>query len=266
MKLFVTGAGGQLGHDVVAHAARGGRRRGGGRPCRRSTSPTATAVRSSDPRDPAGRDHQRRGVHRRRRVRDERRGRPSDQRRRGRQHRDGRGRGRRPPRPRQHRLRVRRHARPPVPRGRRDEPAIGVRDQSKLAGERLAGPEAAVVRTSWVCGEHGNNMVKLVLRLAGAGRRPGLRRRPAGLPDVHGRPRTRRSGRSPPNGSAGVFHLTNAGPRVVVRVRAGDPAGRRATIRSRWSGRSRPPSSIRRVRRPGRPTACSTTRGGGRPA
>ena len=29
-----------------------------------------------------------------------------------------------------------------------------------------AGPGAAIARTSWVCGEHGNNMVKLVLRLA----------------------------------------------------------------------------------------------------
>lgn len=39
---------------------------------------------------------------------------------------------------------------------------------SKLAGEREAlalGPQAAVVRTSWVCGEHGANMVKTVLRL-----------------------------------------------------------------------------------------------------
>jgi dTDP-4-dehydrorhamnose reductase len=39
---------------------------------------------------------------------------------------------------------------------------------SKLAGEHEAlalGADAAVVRTSWVCGEHGNNMVKTVLRL-----------------------------------------------------------------------------------------------------
>jgi dTDP-4-dehydrorhamnose reductase len=38
--------------------------------------------------------------------------------------------------------------------------------RSKLAGELEVGPAAAIVRTSWVCGEHGNNMVKLVLRLA----------------------------------------------------------------------------------------------------
>jgi dTDP-4-dehydrorhamnose reductase len=40
---------------------------------------------------------------------------------------------------------------------------------SKLAGEREAlalGARAAVVRTSWVCGEHGRNMVRTVLQLA----------------------------------------------------------------------------------------------------
>jgi dTDP-4-dehydrorhamnose reductase len=40
---------------------------------------------------------------------------------------------------------------------------------SKLAGELEAlelGPGAAVARTSWVCGEHGSNMVHTVLRLA----------------------------------------------------------------------------------------------------
>jgi dTDP-4-dehydrorhamnose reductase len=38
--------------------------------------------------------------------------------------------------------------------------------RSKLAGELAAGPEATVVRTSWVSGEHGTNMVRTVLRLA----------------------------------------------------------------------------------------------------
>lgn len=37
--------------------------------------------------------------------------------------------------------------------------------QSKLGGERAAGEGATIVRTSWVCGEHGANMVKTVLRL-----------------------------------------------------------------------------------------------------
>lgn len=37
---------------------------------------------------------------------------------------------------------------------------------SKLAGEEEAGEEATVVRTSWLCGRHGSNMVGTVLRLA----------------------------------------------------------------------------------------------------
>jgi dTDP-4-dehydrorhamnose reductase len=53
-----------------------------------------------------------------------------------------------------------------------DEPAPrSAYGRSKLAGERealIGAPGATVVRTSWVCGEHGNNMVKTVLRLAGA--------------------------------------------------------------------------------------------------
>jgi dTDP-4-dehydrorhamnose reductase len=38
---------------------------------------------------------------------------------------------------------------------------------SKLAGERELGADDTVVRTSWVCGFHGSNMVKTILRLAG---------------------------------------------------------------------------------------------------
>ncbi len=37
---------------------------------------------------------------------------------------------------------------------------------SKLGGEREIDPGWAVARTSWVCGQHGNNMVKTILRLA----------------------------------------------------------------------------------------------------
>jgi dTDP-4-dehydrorhamnose reductase len=48
-----------------------------------------------------------------------------------------------------------------------DEPnPATVYGQSKLAGERAAGPGAAVARTSWVCGRHGSNMVKTILRVA----------------------------------------------------------------------------------------------------
>jgi dTDP-4-dehydrorhamnose reductase len=51
---------------------------------------------------------------------------------------------------------------------REDDPTNpqSVYGRSKLAGELAAGPTATIARTSWVCGEHGNNMVKLVLRLA----------------------------------------------------------------------------------------------------
>jgi dTDP-4-dehydrorhamnose reductase len=37
---------------------------------------------------------------------------------------------------------------------------------SKLAGERECRPGSTIVRTSWVCGAHGNNMVATALRLA----------------------------------------------------------------------------------------------------
>ena len=103
--------------------------------------------------------------------------------------------------------------------------------RSKLGGERELDPGSTIVRTSWVCGYHGANMVKTVLRLvAGAGPlrfvddqvghptfaedlssvviRLGIERRP------------------------GVFHVTNQGPvswyefvREIVLAAGGD-AGR----------------------------------------
>jgi dTDP-4-dehydrorhamnose reductase len=38
--------------------------------------------------------------------------------------------------------------------------------RTKLAGERELDPGSTIVRTSWVCGFHGQNMVKTILRLA----------------------------------------------------------------------------------------------------
>jgi dTDP-4-dehydrorhamnose reductase len=51
----------------------------------------------------------------------------------------------------------------------REWDAVGPRSvygTSKLGGEREAGADATVVRTSWVCGFQGGNMAKTVLRLA----------------------------------------------------------------------------------------------------
>jgi dTDP-4-dehydrorhamnose reductase len=51
-----------------------------------------------------------------------------------------------------------------------DDPnPMSVYGRSKLGGERelaLLGPAATIVRVAWVCGVHGSNMVKTVLRLA----------------------------------------------------------------------------------------------------
>lgn len=104
---------------------------------------------------------------------------------------------------------------------------------SKLAGEREAlalGPDAAVVRTSWVCGEHGNNMVKTVLRFAAE--RPTL----SFVTDQVGHP-TFTADLAPMlrwvalDRRSGVHHLTNSGAvswhefvQEIVRLMGKDPA------------------------------------------
>jgi dTDP-4-dehydrorhamnose reductase len=82
--------------------------------------------------------------------------------------------------------------------------------RTKLAGEVAAGSHASVARTSWVCGEHGNNMVKLVLRLA-AGTTPlafvdDQRGCPTFTADLAPALRALATERRP-----GIFHLTNQG-------------------------------------------------------
>jgi dTDP-4-dehydrorhamnose reductase len=47
-----------------------------------------------------------------------------------------------------------------------DTNPVSVYGRSKLGGERELDPASTVVRTSWVCGAHGNNMVRTVMRLA----------------------------------------------------------------------------------------------------
>lgn len=86
--------------------------------------------------------------------------------------------------------------------------------RSKLAGEQAAvaelGEDVTIVRTSWVCGEHGNNMVKLVRRMAGDSSPMAF------VDDQRGNP-TFTADLAPAlltlahERHGGVFHLTNGG-------------------------------------------------------
>ncbi|MFV0306997.1 MAG: dTDP-4-dehydrorhamnose reductase [Desertimonas sp.] len=103
---------------------------------------------------------------------------------------------------------------------------------SKLAGEREAlviGQRAAVVRTSWVAGEHGSNMVRTILRLMAE--QPTL----AVVDDQRGNP-TFTADLAPMlrrvalDRRSGVHHVTNQGAvswfefaREVVAAAGGDP-------------------------------------------
>ncbi len=103
---------------------------------------------------------------------------------------------------------------------------------SKLAGEHEAaalGAQAAVVRTSWVCGEHGNNMVRTVLGLVDRGvpmrfvdDQHGCPTFTADLAPVLHRVAAERTG--------GIVHTTNTGARSwyqfvreIVAADGGDP-------------------------------------------
>ncbi len=83
--------------------------------------------------------------------------------------------------------------------------------RSKLAGERAVGDVGTIARTSWVCGEHGSNMVGLVLRLATE------RDELAFVDDQWGCP-TFTADLAPAlralaeDRAGGIFHLTNQGP------------------------------------------------------
>ncbi|HVC25335.1 MAG TPA: dTDP-4-dehydrorhamnose reductase [Acidimicrobiales bacterium] len=136
-----------------------------------------------------------------------------------------------------------------------DEPRpLSVYGASKLGGERELDPTATIVRTSWVCGRTGPNMVKTVLRLASAGDGP-LRF----VDDQHGCPTVAQDlagtlvelalARRP-----GVFHVTNSGDatwyelaRHVVAA-AGLDAGRVEAIATRDLDPPRPaPRPMRSV-------------------
>jgi len=100
---------------------------------------------------------------------------------------------------------------------------------SKLGGELEAGPGATIVRTSWVSGANGNNIVKTVLRLAAE--RPSLRF----VDDQRGCP-TFTADLAPmirrlaADRRAGAYHVTNQGAvswyefvRDVVSAAGHDP-------------------------------------------
>lgn len=105
--------------------------------------------------------------------------------------------------------------------------------RSKLAGEHelvAQLPGATIARTAWVCGRHGTNMVKTVLRLASAGSPLRVVDDQWGCPtftdDLAGVLYDLAAARRP-----GLFHVTNQGPttwyrfaRDVVAAAGGDPA------------------------------------------
>jgi dTDP-4-dehydrorhamnose reductase len=107
---------------------------------------------------------------------------------------------------------------------------MSVYGQSKLAGERELDPGSTIVRTSWLCGAHGANMVRTVLRLA---EQPGPLRF---VDDQHGCPTftadlARTLAVLAVDRVPGTFHATNAGPttwygfaRAVLEVAGHDPA------------------------------------------
>jgi len=121
----------------------------------------------------------------------------------------------------------------PAPYREWDDPhPASVYGASKLGGERevLAQlPGAAVVRTAWVCGQHGANMVKTVLRLAATHDELSFVDDQRGCPtfteDLADAIHRLAVGRLP-----GLFHVTNQGPttwygfaRAVVELAGRDP-------------------------------------------
>jgi len=87
---------------------------------------------------------------------------------------------------------------------------LSVYGQTKLAGERACPPEATIVRTSWVAGRHGANFIRTVLDL---GRQRGLlrfvddqRASPTFTADLAPAVIALAKDRRP-----GCFHVTNAG-------------------------------------------------------
>jgi dTDP-4-dehydrorhamnose reductase len=107
---------------------------------------------------------------------------------------------------------------------------VSVYGLSKLATEHEAGEGATIVRTSWVSGAHGKNMVKTALALSESDVAMRFvddqRGRPTFTADLAGAIMVLADSRLP-----GVFHVTNDGEatwyemvRAVVAAAGGDPA------------------------------------------
>lgn len=102
--------------------------------------------------------------------------------------------------------------------------------RSKRGGELELGADDTVVRTSWVCGRYGGNMVGTILRLAA---QPGLLRF---VDDQHGHPTfaddlAAMIARLVTEARHGLFHVTNQGAvswfefaRAVLAAAGDDPA------------------------------------------
>ncbi len=88
---------------------------------------------------------------------------------------------------------------------------LSVYGRSKLGGEAVLGPDDTVVRTSWVCGRHGRNFVKTVLGRARQGQQLTVVDDQHGCPtfadDLAGAVCRLVTARLP-----GTFHVTNQGP------------------------------------------------------
>jgi dTDP-4-dehydrorhamnose reductase len=119
----------------------------------------------------------------------------------------------------------------PEPYNEWDAPAPrSVYGASKLAGERELDTDATIVRTSWVCGEHGSNMVKTILRVAAE------RDQLAFVDDQRGHPTFTADladvvRRLVVDRRPGVFHVTNQGAvswfefaQAVMTAAGHDPA------------------------------------------
>jgi dTDP-4-dehydrorhamnose reductase len=87
---------------------------------------------------------------------------------------------------------------------------LSVYGRTKLGGELAMGPEDVIVRTSWVAGRHGANMVKTILRLAAEHDRLGF------VEDQWGHPTFADDLAGAivglvEHGASGTFHITNQG-------------------------------------------------------